>query len=293
MGTAITGLAALGAAPATGDLIEIVDVSDVSLGAGGTNKKLQISHLFTSPSLTTPVLGVAAATTINKVTITAPATSATLTVAEGKVATVSNTLTLAGTDGSTLNVGTGGTLGTAAFGDIGTDVLAPDGSGASLTGLNAAELGSNIIPDARMPNLTGPVTTSEGAVATTMAVVLQIACSDETTDLTTGTGKVVFRMPHAMTLTEVRASVNTAPTGAVLIVDINEAGSTVLSTPLTMDAGQKSTGSAAQTGITITTAAVISDAALADNAEMRIDIDQVGASVAGKGLVVTLIGTRA
>lgn len=158
-----------------------------------------------SPSFTTPTLGVATATSINKVAITAPATSATLTIANGgtlatsgaysitltasaatnvtlptsgtlvntsvttlsslasvgtittgtwnataiadgkiasaltgktynglsltaaatgftiaggttsKTLTVSNTLTLAGTDASTLNIGTGGTLGTAAF----------------------------------------------------------------------------------------------------------------------------------------------------------------------------------
>ena len=39
----------------------------------------------------------------------------TLTLGAGKTATISNTLTFAGTDGSTLNVGTGGTLGTAAY----------------------------------------------------------------------------------------------------------------------------------------------------------------------------------
>lgn len=55
-----------------------------------------------SPSLTTPTLGVATATSINKVTITAPATSATLTIANGKTLTASNTLTLAGTDGTTM-----------------------------------------------------------------------------------------------------------------------------------------------------------------------------------------------
>src|SRR5262249_19838428 len=38
-----------------------------------------------------------------------------VSVAFGKTLTVANTLTLAGTDGSTLNVGAGGTLGTAAF----------------------------------------------------------------------------------------------------------------------------------------------------------------------------------
>lgn len=56
----------------------------------------------TSPSLTTPTLGVASATTINKVTLTAPATGSTLTIADGKTATINNTLTLAGTDSTTM-----------------------------------------------------------------------------------------------------------------------------------------------------------------------------------------------
>lgn len=69
----------------------------------------------TSPTLVTPTIGVATATSINKVTITQPATSATVTVADGKVLTASNTLTLTATDGATLAIGTGGTLGTAAY----------------------------------------------------------------------------------------------------------------------------------------------------------------------------------
>jgi hypothetical protein len=56
----------------------------------------------TSPTLVTPILGVATATSINKMAITAPATSSTLAVADGKTLTVSNTLTLAGTDASTI-----------------------------------------------------------------------------------------------------------------------------------------------------------------------------------------------
>ena len=51
--------------------------------------------------------------------------------------------------------------------------------------------------------------------SSTQAEVLVVAVSDETSDLTTGTGKVAFRMPYAMTLTEVRASVTTAPTSAI------------------------------------------------------------------------------
>jgi hypothetical protein len=110
-----------------------------------------------------------------------------------------------------------------------------------------------------------------------------IACSDEATALTTGTAKVTFRMPYAFTLTAVRASVTTAPTGSVLTVDINEAGTTILSTKLTIDASEK-------TSTTAATAAVISDSALADDAEITIDIDGVGSTIAGAGLKVYLIG---
>ncbi len=56
----------------------------------------------TSPTLVTPVIGVATATSVNKVAITTPATSATLTIADGKTFTSSNTLTLAGTDSTTM-----------------------------------------------------------------------------------------------------------------------------------------------------------------------------------------------
>lgn len=49
----------------------------------------------TSPTLTTPTLGVASATSINKVAITAPATGSTLTIADGKTLTVSNTMSFA------------------------------------------------------------------------------------------------------------------------------------------------------------------------------------------------------
>jgi hypothetical protein len=55
-----------------------------------------------SVSLTTPALNVATATSINKVAITAPASSATLTIADGKTATVNNSITLAGTDSTTM-----------------------------------------------------------------------------------------------------------------------------------------------------------------------------------------------
>src|ERR1700687_1374251 len=71
-----------------------------------------------SPVLTTPKIGVATPTSVNKVAITQPAAGSTLTVADGKTLTASNTLAFAGTDGSTLNIGTGGTLNTGAYANI-------------------------------------------------------------------------------------------------------------------------------------------------------------------------------
>ncbi len=64
----------------------------------------------TSPTLVTPILGVAAATSINKLTITTPATGSTLTIADGKTLTVSNTMSMTSTDGAAIAFGAGGTV---------------------------------------------------------------------------------------------------------------------------------------------------------------------------------------
>ena len=140
-------------------------------------------------------------------------------------------------------------------------------------------------------NVTAASTIQAGAVELSMIAnaaktqALIIAASDETTALTTGTAKATFRMPYAFTLTGIRASVTTAPTGSVLTVDVNEGGSTILSTKITIDASEK-------TSTTAATAPVLSDTALADDAEMTIDIDGVGSTVAGAGLKVALIGYK-
>ena len=116
-------------------------------------------------------------------------------------------------------------------------------------------------------------------------VYIQLACSDETTALTTGTAKITFRTPCAMTITSVRASLTTAQaSGSIFTVDINEAGTSILSTKLTIDNTEL-------TSTTAVTAPVISDSSLADDAQMTIDIDQIGDGTA-KGLKITIIGTR-
>jgi hypothetical protein len=70
----------------------------------------------------------------------------------------------------------------------------------------------------------------------------------------------------------------------LLTIDINENGTTILSTKLTFDASEKTT-------TTATTPAVISDTALAYDSEITFDIDAVGSTIAGAGLLVTLTGT--
>tara|TARA_R110000787_G_scaffold7219_1_gene24784 strand:+ start:955 stop:3888 length:2934 start_codon:yes stop_codon:yes gene_type:complete len=106
-----------------------------------------------------------------------------------------------------------------------------------------------------------------------------IALSDETTALTTGTSKVTFRSPGNIKASLFRLSCATAPTGSVITVDINVEGVSILSTKLTIDAGEKTSRTAVTAMQFVTGEDVIGD----DN-EITIDIDGVGSTIAGAGL---------
>lgn len=119
----------------------------------------------------------------------------------------------------------------------------------------------------------------------TLAMI--IACSDETTNLTTtGNPKVTFRAPFAMTVVGLRANVNTAPTGADIIVDVNKGTSIMTTNLLRITAGQKTSLASGTTQPNITTTAIANDD------EITIDIDQIGSTIAGKGLKVTILYIR-
>lgn len=107
-------------------------------------------------------------------------------------------------------------------------------------------------------------------------------CSDLTTAITTGTTKGYVNFPYAITITGVYATVLTAPTGSGITIDINDNGTTILSTKLTIDAGEK-------TSATASTPAVISDSAIAANVDITIDFDVVGSTISGAGVIVWLI----
>lgn len=131
-------------------------------------------------------------------------------------------------------------------------------------------------------NGTNGINGTNGTNGTNAAFQAGVAASDETTVITAGTTKVTFRMPSAATITAVRASLTTASSSGVVTVDINESGVSILSTKLTIDANEK-------TSTTAAIPAVISDGALADDAEITIDIDTAGTGATG--LKVWLIGT--
>lgn len=114
--------------------------------------------------------------------------------------------------------------------------------------------------------------------------VIGVALSDETTALSVGSAVATLRAPFALTLTGVRANLNTASSSGVPTVDINVAGTSVLSTKLTIDVNEL-------TSVTAGTAAVISSSAVADDAVLTFDIDVAGTGA--KGLKVWLYGTRA
>lgn len=135
--------------PTTGTLSTIAGTETL------TNKTL------TAPTLTTPTLGVATATSINKLTITAPTTSATLAIADGKTATISNTLTFSGTDASTITFGSGGAV---AYTGATLAQFASTTS-AQLAGIISDETGSGALvfgtsPALSTPTLTSPAITS-------------------------------------------------------------------------------------------------------------------------------------
>jgi hypothetical protein len=94
-----TGISGLG----TGVATFLATPSSANLATAVTGETGSGALVFaTSPTLVTPVLGVATATSVNKMAITAPATSSTLAVADGKTFTVSRSLTLTGTDTTTM-----------------------------------------------------------------------------------------------------------------------------------------------------------------------------------------------
>jgi len=149
-----------------------------------------VNVFATSPTLVTPILGVATATSINKVAITTPATGSTLTIADGKTLTVSNTLTLTGTDTSSVNFSSGGTV---AFVANKLSVFAATTS-AELAGVISDETGTGVLVFSNSPTLVSPTlgaALATSVTATSGNMTVNAAAGNNSVNLVpTGTGTV-------------------------------------------------------------------------------------------------------
>lgn len=104
-GLPIAGITGLGANVGT----FLATPSSANLAAAVTDETGSGALVFaTSPTLVTPALGAATATSINGLTLTS--STGALTIANGKTLTASNTLTFTGTDSSSVAFGGGGTV---------------------------------------------------------------------------------------------------------------------------------------------------------------------------------------
>jgi len=214
---------------------------------------------------------------------------------KGQIHTYSteNTALDVGTDGYILSADSGETTGLKYIAN--TDAGLTLGSKGDIHTRSASDQAAlavgtnNYVLTAASGETTGLVWTDPASVKTTVALV--IACGDETTAIDATGQKISFRMPYAMTLNAgiagVTGSLVTAGTGAALLtVDIQESGSTILSTALTFDATETTTTTAA-------TPVVISDTALAADSVITIIVTTLDTGGVAAGLKISLIGTLA
>ena len=134
-------------------------------------------------------------------------------------------------------------------------------------------------PDA---GVTGPivlilVSASQGDLM--LYAPFTVACSDETTALTTGQ-KIAFRAAEAFNAAAIRASLTTISSSGAVTVDVKKNGTSVFTTKVTIDASEK-------TSVTATVPSVLTATpfSFVDDDEITIHVD--GAGTGATGLKVT------
>ena len=183
-----------------------------------------------TPTLVTPILGVASATSINKVAITAPATGSTITIADGKTFTASNTLTFTGTDTSSVNFSSGGTV---AYVANKLSVFAATTS-AELAGVISDETGTGVLVFSNSPTLVSP--TLGAALATS------ITATSGNLDIAAAAGN---------------NSVNLVPTGTGTVDVANKRITSVAEPTQSSDAATKNYVDAVKTGLDVKDSVIV------------------------------------
>lgn len=96
----------------------------------------------------------------------------------------------------------------------------------------------------------------------------------------TGKQRIYNDSGRTRTILSVRASVDTAPTGASLICDVNKGGTTIFGTQASRPTIAASTNTNKTTGMTVNT--------WEDGTYLSVDVDQIGSSAAGADLTVLI-----
>lgn len=143
--------------------------------------------------------------------------------------------------------------------------------------------GSTKVPVAQLPTGTSGSTVALGNH--THILTFSLTSFFKTGVLTTTTGTQRLPIDGTYTIVGTRLMVGTAPTGASLIVDVNKNGTTIYTTQ-----GNRPSIAAASNAGGPGTAPDVTTLAAGDY--LTVDIDQVGSSVAGSDLTVSVIVTK-
>lgn len=128
----------------------------------------------------------------------------------------------------------------------------------------------------------GPITAAQiegiAVLKTENFRYIEVMVFDPDTEIATGNEKAFVHIPFAGTLLGVHARVSTTSSGGDPVFNIKKNGGEILSTKISIDAGEYGSDTA-------TTPPAISDAAVVEHDVYTYDVDGVGAGT--KGLTMT------
>ncbi len=179
---------------------------------------------------------------------------------------------------------------------LATQVAAAQPGDATLTALAGALTAAGKIPYATATDTLGELTldtdgtlagNSDTKLASQKAVktfvdlhALCLAPFEQPGVLAVAVGKGRYRFPIAVTLISVAATVNTAPTGASVLVDVNKNGTTIFTTQSNRPSIAASAFASSDATPDVT--------AMAAGDYLTVDIDQIGSTIPGADLEVLI-----